>query len=230
MKRRGRANGDRGRGRGFGAWRPHSRRRRPRPAPPPKGGARRSVPQQGRPPGSSPRPPAGPPPRPGRVNPAPAWLRRSEGRVGPPAAAVTVVVPFSVPPPGLLAIVSVTLPVNPVATLPNASRAVTSTAGVMVAAAAVLVGCTVNTSCDAAAGVMLKVALVTPRSPSAEKLSVYPVPTLSIDKSENVATPPTAATVVVPERVPPPGLAAIATVTNPVKLVTRFPPVSSALS
>jgi len=42
----------------------------------------------------------------------------------------------------------------------------------MVAAAAVLVGCTVNTSCDVAAGAMSKVALSTPRSPSDEKNSV----------------------------------------------------------
>src|SRR5207249_1046210 len=90
-------------------------------------------------------------------------------KLATPAAAVTVVVPFSVPPPGLLPIVSVTLPVNPVARLPKESYAVTSTAGVMVAPATVLVGWTVNTSRDAAAGVMLKVALVTPRSPSAEK-------------------------------------------------------------
>src|SRR5438309_2370606 len=125
----------------------------------------------------------------------------SDAKVATPATAATDAVPPSVPLPGLLPIASVTLPANPVATLPNVSHAVTSTAGVMVAAAAVLVGCTVNTSRDAAAGVMLKVALVTPRSPSAEKLSVYPVPTLSIDKSENVASPPTAATVVAPERV-----------------------------
>src|SRR5438876_114372 len=152
----------------------------------------------------------------------------SDAKVATPATAATDAVPPSVPLPGLLPIASVTLPANPVATLPNVSHAVTSTAGVMVAAAAVLVGCTVNTSRDAAAGVMLKVALVTPRSPSAEKLSVYPVPTLSIDKSENVASPPTAATVVMPERVPPPGLAAIATVTCPVKVVARFPSPSSA--
>src|SRR5256712_2350159 len=154
----------------------------------------------------------------------------SDAKVATPATAATDAVPPSVPPPGLLPIASVTLPANPVATLPNVSHAVTSTAGVMVAAAAVLVGCTVNTSRDAAAGVMLKVALVTPRSPSAEKLSVYPVPTLSIDKSENAASPPTAATVVAPERGPPPGLAGIAPLSNPVKLATRFPPVSSALS
>src|SRR3989442_8757419 len=154
----------------------------------------------------------------------------SDAKLATPATAATDAVPPSAPPPGLRPLASVPLPANPVATLPNVPPAVPSTAGVMVAAAAVLVGCTVNTSRDAAAGVMLKVALVTPRSPSAEKLSVYPVPTLSIDKSENVASPPTAATVVAPERGPPPGFAAIATVTNPLELVTRVPPVSSALS
>src|SRR6266567_661360 len=167
----------------------------------------------------------------------------SDAKVATPATAATDAVPPSVPTPGLLPVASVTLPANPVATFPNASRAVTSTAGVMVAAAAVLVGCTVNTSRDAAAGVMLKVALVTPRSPSAEKLSVYPVPTLSIDKSENVASPPTAATVVLPERVPPPGSTVVvplsvlppgllpsATVTLPVNVGTRLPAGSSALS
>src|SRR2546427_7068096 len=117
----------------------------------------------------------------------------SDAKVATPATAATVVVPPSVPPPGLLPIASVTLPANPVATLPNASRAVTSTAGVMVTPAAVLVGWTVNTSRDAAAGVMLKVALVTPSSPPAEKLSVYPGPPLAIDKSGNAASPPTPA-------------------------------------
>src|SRR2546422_7378421 len=77
-------------------------------------------------------------------------------KLATPAAAVTVVVPFSVPPPGLLPIVSVTPPVNPVARLPKESYAVTSTAGVMVAPAVVLVGCTVNTSWDAAAGEIVK--------------------------------------------------------------------------
>src|SRR5438552_14588468 len=96
----------------------------------------------------------------------------SPAKLATPAADVTVVVPFNVPPAGLLPIANVTLPVNPVATLPKASRAVTSTAGVMVAAAAVLVGWTVNTSCDAAAGEIVKVRLVTPSSPADEKTIV----------------------------------------------------------
>src|ERR1051325_5882429 len=102
----------------------------------------------------------------------PALLMLSVPRLATPAAAVTVVVPPSVAPPGLLPIARVTAPANPVATLPNASRAVTSTAGVMVSPATVVVGWTVNTSCDAAAGVMVKVRLVTPSSPVDEKVSV----------------------------------------------------------
>jgi len=48
-----------------------------------------------------------------------------------PPAAAWVAVPDKVPPDGLVPIASVTLPVNPVAVFPFASRAVTSIAGVM---------------------------------------------------------------------------------------------------
>src|SRR5438094_2154407 len=47
-------------------------------------------------------------------------------------------------------------------------------------------------------------------------------------RSKNVATPPTAATGVVPLSVPPPGLAPSATLTLPVNPGTRFPRASSA--
>ena len=100
----------------------------------------------------------------------------------------------------------------------------------MVAPAAVLVGWTVNTSRVAAALVMLNSRLVTLSSPAAAKVSVYPVPTLSMLRSANFDKPPTAATAIVPERVPPPGLASIPTVTTPVNVVSRFPPASSPLS
>src|SRR5689334_19353994 len=46
----------------------------------------------------------------------------------------------------------------------------------------------------------------------------------------NVATPLTAGTVVVPARVPPPGLAPSATLTLPVKPVTGLPTASRALT
>src|SRR5439155_27212928 len=59
--------------------------------------------------------------------------------------------------------------------------------------------------------------------PLLDATSVYPVPALSIESPENVATPLTAATVAVPDSVPPPGLAPIATVMLPVNPVAVFP-------
>ncbi len=47
---------------------------------------------------------------------------------------------------------------------------------------------------------------------------------------EKVATPLTAATDVVPDSVPPDGFVPIATVMNPVKLVTTFPRASCAVT
>src|SRR3989442_8763269 len=75
--------------------------------------------------------------------------------VATPLAAATVAVPARTPPAGLAPIAAVTLPVNPVAVLPCASSAVTCTAGVIVAPAVALVGCTVNTSWLAGPGVMV---------------------------------------------------------------------------
>src|SRR5438552_18863966 len=66
--------------------------------------------------------------------------------VATPATAATVAVPDRVPSPGLVPSAAVTLPLNPVAVLPCASWTVTCTAGVIVAPAVVLVGCTLNTS------------------------------------------------------------------------------------
>src|SRR2546430_17392866 len=77
--------------------------------------------------------------------------------------------------------------------------------------------------CDAAPGVMLNAVLVAPAGPVALAASVYPVPTLSILTFANVATPLTAATLVVPASVPPPGLAAIASATLPLNGVAGFP-------
>src|SRR5438477_11613929 len=51
---------------------------------------------------------------------------------------------------------------------------------------------------------------------------------LLILKSKSVATPPAAATGVVPLSVPPPGLAPSATLTLPVNPDTRFPSASTA--
>src|SRR2546430_15017527 len=82
--------------------------------------------------------------------------------------------------------------------------------------------------CDAAPGVMLKAVLVAPAGPVALAASVYPVPTLSILTFANVATPLTAATLVVPASVPPPGLLTIASPMLPVNGVAGVPRASRA--
>src|SRR6266699_3515744 len=149
--------------------------------------------------------------------------------VATPATAATVVVPVSVPASGFVSIATVTSLVNPVAVFPCASRAVTCSAGEIVAPAVVLVGSTVNTRWLAAPGAMLKAALVAVVRPAALAANVYPVPVLLMLTPENVATPATAATVVVPDRVPLPGLVPIASVTLPVNPVTVFPWASRAV-
>src|SRR5438552_14358507 len=80
-----------------------------------------------------------------------------------------VVVPASVPLPGFVPIATVTFPVNPVAVLLLASRAVTCTAGVIVAPADVVLGSTENTSCVAVPAVMLNAVLVVVPAPRSEE-------------------------------------------------------------
>ena len=92
--------------------------------------------------------------------------------VATPFTAATVVVPESVPPPGLLAIATATFPANAMAVLPCPSSAVTWTAGVNTAPDVALDGCAVNTSCAAAPAVMLKAALGLPVRPLALAASV----------------------------------------------------------
>src|SRR2546422_876012 len=106
------------------------------------------------------------------VYPVPAMLMPSPGNVATPAAAATVVVPERVPLPGFAPSATVTLPVKAGSVLPRASSAVTCKAGVIDAPAAVLVGCTVNTSCVAVPGVMVNAALVVPVAPVALAVSV----------------------------------------------------------
>ncbi len=65
-----------------------------------------------------------------------------------------------------------TLPVKVGSVFPRPSWAVTCSAGVMDAPAAVLVGCTVIASCVADPGVMLNAALVAPVTPVALTVSV----------------------------------------------------------
>src|SRR5207249_945080 len=71
--------------------------------------------------------------------------------------------------------------------------------------------------------VMLKPLLMAPVRLVAEAMRVYPLPALSILKFAKVATPLTAATVVVPERVPLAGLVPIATAMLLVAVVTMLP-------
>src|SRR5256885_975378 len=140
-----------------------------------------------------------------------------------PATAAAVAVPDNVPPPGLVPIATLTFPVKPDAVLPWASWAVTCTAGVMTEPAVVVVGSAEKARCDAAPGVMLNAVLAAPAGPVALAASEYPVPTLSILRLANVATPLTAATVVVPDSAPPPGFVPMATVTLPVNVGSVFP-------
>src|SRR5437868_2069480 len=114
--------------------------------------------------------------------------------------------------PGLVPIAAVMLAVDPVTVLLNASCTVTCTAGEMETPAVAFVGWVVKASLEAAAGLTLNPAEVAPASAPDAAVRVYPVPTLSMDRLENVATPDDADTVVVPDSAPPPGLVPIATV------------------
>src|SRR5437868_4780772 len=121
-------------------------------------------------------------------------MERVENVATPPTAGA-VEVPDSVPPPGLVPIATVMLAVEPVTVLLNASCTVTCTAGAIATPATALAGCAVNASLVAAAGLMLKADEVAPVREAEVALREYPVPVLSIDRLEKVATPPTAATV-----------------------------------
>src|SRR5437667_9594868 len=83
-----------------------------------------------------------------------------------PPIASTVVVPERLP-PGFVPIATATLPAKPGTVLPCASRAVTCTAGAIVAPAVVVLGCTVKASCAAAPAAIVKAALVEPETPGA---------------------------------------------------------------
>src|SRR2546426_546486 len=152
----------------------------------------------------------------------------SPGNVATPATAATVLVPDKVPVLGLVPIATVMFPVNPVAVLPLASWAVTWTAGVIAAPATVLVGSTLKTSAVAAPAVMLKAGLGVVPGQGADLGG--PGTTLSMISPENVAPPATAATVLVPDKVPVLGLVPIATVMFPVNPLAVFPLASWAVT
>src|SRR5437868_6225778 len=93
-------------------------------------------------------------------------------KVATPVAAATVVVPDSVPLPGLVPMAMVMLAVELVTVLLNASCTVTCTAGAMATPATALAGWTVNASLAAAAGLMLNVADTVPASGAEAAVSV----------------------------------------------------------
>src|SRR5205814_1782929 len=148
--------------------------------------------------------------------------------VASPPTAACVSVPPSVPVPGFVPIATVTFPVNPFAVFPCASCAVTCTAGVITAPAAVVLGSTVNTSWVAVPAVMLNAALVAVPAPVA--VSVSPVPSLSLDRFPHVALHAALPILSVPPSVPVPGFVPMATVTFPVNPVAVFPCASCAVT
>src|SRR5947208_2034251 len=105
-----------------------------------------------------------------RVSPVTALPHTSRSRDSSPAVCATVLVPDSVPLLGFVPIATVMFPVNPLAVLPLASWAVTSTAGVIAAPAVVVLGCTLNTNCVAPPAVILNAALVVPPAPVAVRV------------------------------------------------------------
>src|SRR5947208_500425 len=100
----------------------------------------------------------------------PSFPTRRSSDLATPATAAWVSVPASVPLLGFVPIATVMFPVNPVAVLPPASWAVTSTAGVIAAPAVVVLGCTLNTSCVAEPAVMLNAVLVVLPAPVAVRV------------------------------------------------------------
>src|SRR5205809_636788 len=152
----------------------------------------------------------------------------SPEKLATPATAATVLVPDKVPVLGFVPIATVIFPVNPVAVLPLPSWAVTSTGGVVGVSAVVLLVRTVYTNCAPGPAVMLTAALVVLPAPAA--VTLLPYTTLSRSSPEKLATPATAATVLVPDKVPVLGFVPIATVMFPVNPVAVLPLASWAVS
>src|SRR5207247_9539 len=145
--------------------------------------------------------------------------------VATPFTAFTGALPVDVPPTGLLSMAIATAPVKLVTVLPDASKAATVAAGVISTPTCVVPGCTPNARCVAGGGgaaVMLNELLVAGVSVPDVAVSVQPVPTLSIVRFANGATPFTAFTGALPVNVPPTGLLSLAIERAPVKLVTVF--------
>src|SRR4051812_33025647 len=98
-------------------------------------------------------------------------MERFEKLATPPTAA-TLVVPDSVPPPGLVPMATATVAVELVAVLPNASCTVTCTAGAIATPAVALDGWTENATFEGAAWLMVKALEVAPASGADAAVSV----------------------------------------------------------
>src|SRR5712691_2620627 len=147
-------------------------------------------------------------------------------KVATPLTTLTFVAPPRTPPLGLVPMATLMVALLLVTVLPKLSWTVTVTAGLTATVDTALVGCWLNTSRLAAAGLMLKLMLVAPVRPALEAVSVYPLPAVLIDRLLNVATPLTALEVVMPPRVAPLGLVPMAMVMEAVLLVTVLPRLS----
>src|SRR5438067_2283551 len=181
-------------------------------------------------------------------------------KVATPATAATVLVPDRVPVLGFVPIATVMFPVNPLAVLPPASWAVTSTAGVIAVAAVVVLGCTENPlavlppaswAVTSTAGVITVAAVVVLGCTEntscvavpavmlnaalipvtrSEERRVGQDPALSMLNPEKVATPATAGKVLVPDRVPVLRFVPIAAVMSAVNPLAVLPPASWAVT
>src|SRR4051812_49517310 len=94
-------------------------------------------------------------------------------KVATPFTAASVVVPDSVPPPGLVPMAMVMVAVELVTVLLNASCTVTCTAGAIATPATAFDGWTVKASFEAAAGLMLNAADVAPASGADDAVGAY---------------------------------------------------------
>src|SRR5713226_5618934 len=107
--------------------------------------------------------------------------------VATPATAAALVVPDSVPPPGFVPSATVTGPVKLDTAFPKASRALTTTAGVIAAPAPVVLGCPVNASALAAPATTVTPAVCVTVTPAIAAVTVFSPTTVELRLP--VATP-----------------------------------------
>src|SRR5713226_8408288 len=100
--------------------------------------------------------------------------------VATPATAAALVVPDSVPPPGFVPSATVTVPVKLDTAFPKASRALTTTAGVIAAPAPVVLGCPVNASALAAPATTVTAAVCVTVTPAIAAVTVFSPATVEL--------------------------------------------------